>query len=39
MGFSSVALTTGPELDERYALQRRDGMHPSRRMTMLSARV
>lgn len=39
MGFGTVALIGGPELDERYALHRRDGLHPSRRMTMLSARV
>lgn len=39
MGFSSVTLTSGPELDERYALNRRDGLHPTRRMTMLRARA
>jgi methyltransferase (TIGR00027 family) len=39
MGFSDVSLITGPELEVRYALRRTDGLHPPRRMTMVSAKV
>ena len=37
MGFSEVTLISGAELEVRYALQRADGVQPSRKMMMLSA--
>lgn len=38
MGFASVTLVFGSELDVRYTLRRTDGLHPPQRMMMLSAR-
>ncbi len=37
MGFGTVTMMTGSELDVRYALRRTDGLHPPQRMMMVSA--
>lgn len=38
-GFGDVKIVTGSELDVRYTLRRRDDLHPSRRMTIVTASV